>query len=128
MCPSSSAISRRAELKAMFGFKPRVAIVNHGYTVNHNEYEFFGNVLATQGYLVASIQHDMKGDAAAVDAVGFPFVGRMPIYQRGEKNILFAIDEMKKRYPDPNFTNLTLFGHSHGGDISMFFAGHIRTS
>jgi pimeloyl-ACP methyl ester carboxylesterase len=107
----------------MFGFKPRVAIVNHGYTVNHNEYKFIANVLATQGYLVVSIQHDLKGDAP-LSMVGFPYVGRMPMYERGVQNIFFAIDEVKKRYPKLNYANLTMLGHSNGGDISMFFAGH----
>ncbi|MDQ8730817.1 serine aminopeptidase domain-containing protein [Bradyrhizobium sp. LHD-71] len=121
--PVEISISRRAELKKMFGFKPRVAIVNHGYTVNHNEYKFLANVLATQGYLVASIQHDLPGDAP-LSQVGFPFVGRMPMYERGVKNIFFALDEVKRRYPDLDYTKLTMLGHSNGGDISMFFAGH----
>ncbi len=121
--PVELSISRRAEIKAMFGFKPRVAIVNHGYTVNHNEYKFIANVLATQGYLVVSIQHDLKGDAP-LSMVGFPYVGRMPMYERGVQNIFFAIEEVKKRYPNLNYANLTMLGHSNGGDISMFFAGH----
>src|SRR5262245_7644459 len=60
--PVELAISRRAELKAkLFGVKPRVAIVNHGNTVKNTEYSFVGDVLATQGYLVAAIQHDRPG-------------------------------------------------------------------
>jgi hypothetical protein len=121
--PVELAISRRAELKAKFGFKPRVAIVNHGNTVRNTEYALFGDVLATQGYLVASIQHDVPGDPQLVTIQGQPYVGRMPSYQRGEKNILFAIEEIKKRYPDPDFTTVTMFGHSQGGDIAMYFAG-----
>jgi hypothetical protein len=120
--PVELAISRRAELKAKLGFKPRVAIVNHGNTVKNTEYAFFSDVLATQGYMVASIQHDMPGDPP-LSMQGFPFLGRMPSYQRGEKNILFAIGEIKKVYPDPDFTQVTLFGHSQGGDIAMYFAG-----
>jgi hypothetical protein len=120
--PVELAISRRAELKAKFGFKPRVAIVNHGNTVRNTEYAFFGDVLATQGYLVASIQHDIPGDPP-LSMQGSPFLGRLPSYQRAEKNILFAIDEIKKVYPDPDFDTVTLFGHSQGGDIAMYFAG-----
>ena len=120
--PVELAISRRAELKAKLGFKPRVAIVNHGNTVRNTEYAFFGDVLATQGYLVASIQHDIPGDPP-LSMQGFPFLGRLPSYQRAEKNILFAIEEIKKKYPDPDYTKITLFGHSQGGDIAMYFAG-----
>ena len=122
--PVELAISRRAELKAkIFGIKPRVAIVNHGNTVKATEYSFVGDVLATQGYLVAAIQHDLPGDPA-LSMQGFPFVGRLPSYQRAEKNILFAIGEIKKHYPDPDFETVTMLGHSHGGDITMYFAGH----
>jgi hypothetical protein len=122
--PVELAISRRAELKAkFFGLKPRVAIVNHGNTVKNTEYSFVGDVLATQGYLVAAIQHDLPGDPA-LSMQGFPFVGRLPSYQRAEKNILFAIDEIKKHYPDPDFETVTMLGHSQGGDITMYFAGH----
>ena len=45
--PVELAISRRAELKAKLGFKPRVAIVNHGNTVRNTEYAFFGDVTST---------------------------------------------------------------------------------
>jgi hypothetical protein len=122
--PVELAVSRRAELKAkFFGIKPRVAIVNHGNTVKNTEYGFVGDVLATQGYLVAAIQHDLPGDPP-LSMQGFPFVGRLPSYQRGEKNILFAIEQIKKVYPDPDFQTVTLFGHSQGGDIAMYFAGH----
>ena len=121
--PVELAMSRRAELKAMFGFKPRVAIVSHANTVRHDEYAFVGDVLATQGYLVAAIQHDLPGDPP-LSMQGFPYVGRLPSYQRAEKNILFAIEEIKKVYPDPDFQTVTLFGHSQGGDIAMYFAGH----
>lgn len=122
--PVELSISRRAELKTMlFGIKPRVALVNHGNTVDHREYTFLANVLATQGYLVASIQHDLKGDAP-LSQQGFPFVGRLPVYERGAQNIHFVLDEMKKRYPKLDYSKLTMLGHSNGGDISMFFAGN----
>jgi pimeloyl-ACP methyl ester carboxylesterase len=122
--PVELAVSRRAELKAkVFGIKPRVAIVNHGNTVRHSEYSFVGDVLATQGFLVASIQHDLPGDPP-LSMQGFPFVGRLPSYQRAEANILFAIEQIKRIYPDPDFQTVTLFGHSQGGDIAMYFAGH----
>lgn len=119
--PVLLAISRRAELKAKFGFKPRVAIINHANTVRHDEYNFVGDVLATQGYLVAAIQHDLPGDPP-LSMQGSPYLGRLPSYQRGEQNILFAIEEIKKIYPDPDFETVTMFGHSQGGDIAMYFA------
>jgi len=53
---------------------------------------------------------------------GTLYVGRLPVYQRGEQNILFAIGELKKLQPHADYDHLTLLGHSNGGDISMFFA------
>jgi hypothetical protein len=122
--PVELAVSRRAELKAKFlGIKPRLAIVNHGNTVKNTEYAFIGNVLATQGYLVAAIQHDLPSDPP-LSMQGFPFLGRLPSYQRGEQNILFVLQELKRLYPVSEFRTVTLFGHSQGGDIAMYFAGH----
>ena len=122
--PVELSFSRRAELKErLLGIKPRVALLNHGYTVNHNEYTFLANVLATQGYMVVSIQHDLPGDPP-ISMMGFPYVGRLPMYEAGVKNIFYVIDEVKRRYPALDYTRLTMLGHSNGGDISMFFAGH----
>ena len=36
---------------------------------------------------------------------------------------MFAVEEMKKLYPNADYRKLTLVGHSNGGDISMYFAG-----
>ena len=46
----------------------------------------------------------------------------MPEYQRAEKNIFYAIGELKKIQPNADYGRLTMVGHSNGGDISMFFA------
>jgi hypothetical protein len=99
-----------------------VAIVSHGNTVKNTEYAFIANVLAARGYLVASIQHDLASDAPLVTKEGSLYVGRLEVYERGEQNILFAINELKKLEPDADYDHLTLVGHSNGGDISMFFA------
>ncbi len=99
-----------------------VAIVNHGNTVKFTEYSFLTNVLAMRGYLVASVQHDIDTDGEMVTQAGEEYVGRRPHYNKGIANILFAIDELKKVYPNADYHALTLVGHSNGGDISMYFA------
>ena len=117
------AVRRDVEMRANAGLsKMPVAIINHGYTVKSSEYSFIANVLASRGYLVASIQHDLPTDAP-LSQTGSLYVGRLPMYERGKANILFAIDELKKLEPHADYENLTLLGHSNGGDISMFFAG-----
>ncbi len=117
------AVRRDIEMRANAGMMTMpVAIINHGYTVRSSEYSFIANVLATRGYLVASIQHDLPTDAP-LSQTGPLYVGRMPMYERGMANILFAIGELKKVEPQADYGKLTLLGHSNGGDISMFFAG-----
>jgi hypothetical protein len=117
------AVRWDSQLKADAGYVTLpVAIISHGNTVKNTEYSFLANVLATRGYLVASIQHDLPTDEPLMTVNGSPFVGRLPVYQRGEQNILFAIGELKKIQPNADYDHLTLVGHSNGGDISMFFA------
>lgn len=99
-----------------------VVIISHGNTVKHTEYSFLANTFAARGYLVGSIQHDIETDDPMVTKVGEEYVGRRPQYNRGIFNIMFAIEEMKKAYPNADYRQLTLVGHSNGGDISMYFA------
>jgi hypothetical protein len=99
-----------------------VAIVNHGNTVKYTEYSFLSNVLAARGYMAVSIQHDLPRDAPLVTKVGQPYVGRLPVYERGIANIEFTVEQMKKVQPHADYNHLTMVGHSNGGDIAMFFA------
>ena len=99
-----------------------VAILNHGNTVKFTEYSFLANVFAARGYLTISIQNDLPSDGPMVTKVGELYVGRLPQYQRGITNIKFAIEEMKKRQPNADYSKLTMVGHSNGGDIAMYFA------
>ncbi len=117
------AVRRDYEMKANAGYwKLPVAIISHGNTVKNTEYSFLANAFATRGYLVASIQHDLPTDTPMVTREGSLYVGRLAAYERGEQNIFFAIDELKKIVPNADYDHLTLVGHSNGGDISMYFA------
>ncbi|MBR1223246.1 alpha/beta hydrolase [Bradyrhizobium sp. U87765 SZCCT0131] len=117
------AIRRDAEVRSMAGLTTLpVAVVNHGNTVKNTEYSFLANVLAMRGYLVLSVQHDLMTDAPLVTKVGQLYVGRLPVYERGVENILFTVNEMKKRFTNADYSKLMMVGHSNGGDISMFFA------
>jgi hypothetical protein len=117
------AVRRDREMQAMAEMiELPVAILSHGNTVKHTEYSFLINLFASRGYLVASIQHDLESDGPMVTKHGEEFVGRRLHYSRGAFNIMFAIEEMKKRFPNADYRRLTLIGHSNGGDMSMFFA------
>jgi hypothetical protein len=117
------AVRRDYEMKADAGYwKLPVAIISNGNTVKNTEYSFLANVLAARGYLVASVQQDLPTDPPLMTKVGLPYVGRGKVYERGEANILFALQELKKLQPNADYKHLTLVGHSNGGDISMFCA------
>jgi len=117
------AVRRDREIQAMAELIDLpVAILSHGNTVKHTEYSFLSKLFAARGYLVISIQHDLATDDPLATKVGEEYVGRRMQYNRGAFNIMFAIDEVKKLYPNADYRHLTLIGHSNGGDISMFFA------
>ena len=117
------AVRRDYEMKANAGYsKLPVAIISNGNTVKNTEYSFLANVLAARGYLVASIQQDLPTDPPLMTKVGLPYVGREPIYERCEANILFVREQLKKMQPNADYDHLTMVGHSNGGDVSMYFA------
>ena len=111
------------EMKADDGYwKLPVAIISNGNTVKNTEYSFLANVFAARGYLVASIQQDLPTDPPLMTKVGLPYVGRRGVYEKGEANILFVIQQLKKLQPNADYGHLTLVGHSNGGDTAMYFA------
>lgn len=117
------AVRRDHEMKAGAGYeKLPFAMISQGNTVKNTEYSFLANVFAARGYLVASIQHDLPTDAPLITREGSLYVGRLRVYEQAEANILFAMDELKKIQPNAEYDQITLVGHSNGGDISMFFA------
>jgi hypothetical protein len=117
------AVRTDYEMKANAGiWRLPVAVVSNGNTVKNTEYSFLANVFAARGYLVVSIQQDLPTDPPLVTKVGMPYVGRLEIYQKGEANILFVLQEMKERHPNADYEHLTLVGHSNGGDTAMYFA------
>ena len=121
--PVDLAVRWDYEMKAKDGFwKLPVAIISNGNTVKNTEYSFVANVFAARGYLVASIQQDLPTDPPLVTKVGLPYVGRLAVYQKGEANILFVLEAIKKLKPNADYAHLTLVGHSNGGDTAMYFA------
>lgn len=117
------AVRRDYAMKADDGYwKLPVAIISNGNTVKNTEYSFLANVFAARGYLVASIQQDNPGDPPLMTKVGLPYVGRLQVYQKGEANILYVLQQLKKLQPNADYDHLTLVGHSNGGDTAMYFA------
>jgi len=121
--PVDLAVRWDYEMKAKDGFwKLPVAVISNGNTVRNTEYSFLANAFAARGYLVASIQQDLPTDPPLVTKVGLPYVGRLAVYQKGEANILFVLEALRKLKPNADYAHLTLVGHSNGGDTAMYFA------
>lgn len=98
-----------------------VILFNHGYGKNQGDsyltYSYLNEFLASKGYCVISIQHEVKTDEK------LPMEGnlqelRKPIWDRGVDNMRFVIRELDSLRPQFNFKTLTLIGHSNGGDIA----------
>ena len=104
--------------------RQRPVIFSHGYGGNeggaNKAYTYLTENLAAHGYFVASIQHELPTDSL-MPTSGNPRVVRRSNWERGAKNILFVINELKKKYPNLDYKHTTLIGHSNGGDMTMLF-------
>lgn len=99
-------------------------IFSHGYGENKGgdylAYSYLATNLAKHGYVVVSIQHEIVTDSL-IPATGIPQIVRRSNWERGVRNIGFVLEEMRIRYPNLNYKQLVLIGHSNGGDMAMLF-------
>jgi pimeloyl-ACP methyl ester carboxylesterase len=104
---------------------PKIVIISHGYEANqpgsYLKYSYLTDYLASKGYFVVSIQHELPTDSLIPDT-GIPQIVRRPFWDRGADNILFVINELKKSNTELDFKHITLIGHSNGGDMTALFA------
>ena len=102
-----------------------VIIFSHGYGANDsNSYKAYSSLtrpLSEKGYYVISIQHELPTDPFLAVKGNF-METRMPNWKRGVENILFTINEFKKLKPELDWNQISLLGHSNGGDMTMLFA------
>lgn len=101
-----------------------VVVFSHGYGQNKGgdylAYSYLTEFLASKGYFVVSIQHELATDSL-LPLTGNPQILRRPFWERGADNILFVINELKQTHADLNFNRITLIGHSNGGDMTALF-------
>ena len=102
-----------------------VVIFNHGYGQNATDsyltYSCLTKPLAEKGYYVISIQHELPDDAPLAMAGEF-MKTRISNWERGVENIMFVIEKFMRLKPELNWNNLSLIGHSNGGDMAMLLA------
>ncbi len=105
--------------------KQQVIIFSHGYGENkggdNRIYSYLTENLASKGYFVISIQHELPTDDL-LPMEGDLKITRKPNWERGCENILYVLNELKKTNTELDFKHLTLIGHSNGGDMTALFA------
>lgn len=104
--------------------KQKIIVLSHGYGQNKGgdylAYSYLTEFLASKGYYVVSIQHELATDSL-LPLTGTPQIVRRPFWERGADNIFFVINALKKSNPDLAFKHITLIGHSNGGDMTALF-------
>lgn len=105
--------------------RQQVVIFNHGYGQNKGGdyliYSYLTEKLASKGYFVVSIQHELPTDELLPTEGNLQAI-RMPFWERGVENILFVLNELKNTKPKLDFKHITIIGHSNGGDMTALFA------
>lgn len=101
-------------------------IFSHGYGENNGkdylrDYTYLNEFLVSKGYFVVSVQHELKTDELLA-MTGKLKETRRPNWERGAQNIFYVIQQIKNKYPDLKFNELSLIGHSNGGDMTVLFA------
>jgi pimeloyl-ACP methyl ester carboxylesterase len=103
----------------------RLVIFSHGYGANYSRnylnYSYLTKRLAKSGFWTVSIQHELLGDPI-IPKEGIMQVVRMPFWIRGEENILFVLNDFKKKHRNLEISSIDLIGHSNGGDMSILTA------
>ena len=85
-------------------------IFSHGYGENNGKdyleaYTYLTEFLASKGYFVVSVQHELKTDELLA-MTGKLQETRRPNWERGAQNIFFVLKQMEKNYPNLNYKNL----------------------
>jgi dienelactone hydrolase len=104
----------------------KLVIISHGYGFNSGKsylgYSFIADYLASKGYFVVSLQHELPNDdSLAMNGEDLKDL-RMPNWERGIKNIQYTIQSLASEFDYIDTSDITLIGHSNGGDMSMLFA------
>jgi pimeloyl-ACP methyl ester carboxylesterase len=107
------------------GIRRTPVLLSHGYGENKGganlEYSALSGCLAANGYVVASIQHELPTDSPL--AMTGPFqITRRTNWERGVANILFVLNELQRIRPELDYGHVALVGHSNGGDMTALFA------
>lgn len=104
-----------------------VLLFGTGYRAEPQIYSFLLEAMTHAGFLVVGIQHDLPHDPP-MPSTGHVQRDRMPFWERGEANVRFVTRQLQARFPEHNWNNIVLAGHSQGGDIAARMASRPQAS
>lgn len=100
-------------------------IFSHGWGENQGgayfDYSYLTEFLASKGYFVVSIQHELSTDEMLA-MEGDLKITRKQNWERGAQNIHYVLSKIKTEFPDLDYKKLALIGHSNGGDMTVLYA------
>lgn len=123
--------SEKADLSSLAsGSKHPVILLNHGDTVAMTDYAYIAEDLASHGYVVVAIQHQLNTDPNEP-----PFWKERSItrYAKVIDNMLYVFewlqDNQTKLFNDKlNLQKIGLIGHSMGGNALLLFANRASSA
>lgn len=98
-----------------------VLLFGTGYRATPSDYSFLLTGLADAGFLVVGIQHDLEHDPP-MPSTGNVVRDRTPAWDRGVATVRFVKGELSRRFPEHDWAEVVLAGHSQGGDIGARLA------
>lgn len=94
-----------------------VVLLGPGYGLAPGDYAFLAEPLARDGHLVIGVQHVLPTDAP-LPSGGDIINSRLPMWRTGVENLHFVARTLAPRFPDHDWSQRVLIGHSNGGDIA----------
>ncbi|TQV89588.1 alpha/beta hydrolase [Aliikangiella coralliicola] len=103
-----------------------VVLLSAGYGVSHTKYTFLTELLTHMGYLTVSISHEITTDPP-LSVEGNLFETRSENWIRGSATLEFVQKNLRTQMPSYDFSQITLIGHSNGGDISAWLGNENKS-
>lgn len=103
-----------------------VMFLSAGYGMPHTGYSFLANHFSQLGYLTIAIRHELPNDPP-LSVSGNLYETRSENWMRGAKTLEVVRTKLAPDFHRFNFNNITLVGHSNGGDIASWLSNQGKT-
>ena len=109
------------------GYQEQKDLANPQNILAYKKWAYLAEYFVSKGHAFIAIQHDNFGDTDGIESIDpkLPQAeARKHLWLRGEQNILFVINQLSKQFPNFNFNQFIIAGHSNGADMAKFFANN----